>query len=195
MSNHEQSAPSQPTSAVRNTVGRGKEPVPQDRGGPASDAALREYCDKNYNKLLPIIAEKFNKEKEKNKKLKEVKARLNFNGSIGTSRYSESRTISTKGYERKYRSRRSRNPRPSPSVFSRLRRDRSRSPKLEEKGRDVFKRLGNKGRSVSACSNSHNQSSYSKYTDALLESKDSRGGHWKSRSKKKKLSKEEDDLS
>ncbi|GJU71652.1 reverse transcriptase domain-containing protein [Tanacetum coccineum] len=72
MSNHEQSALSQPTSVVRNTIGRGKEPVPQDRGGPASDAALREYCDKNYNQLLPIIAEKFNKEKEKNEKLKEV---------------------------------------------------------------------------------------------------------------------------
>ncbi|GKE21784.1 hypothetical protein Tco_1433296, partial [Tanacetum coccineum] len=132
MSNHEQSAPSQPTSAVRNTVGREKEPVPQDRGGPASDAALREYCDKNYNQLLPIIDEKFNKEKEKNEKLKEVKARLNFNGSTGTSWYSESRTMSTKGYERKYRSWRSRSPRPSPSVFSRLRRDRSRSPKPEE---------------------------------------------------------------
>ncbi|GJV05048.1 hypothetical protein Tco_1338617 [Tanacetum coccineum] len=78
MSNHEQSAPSQPTSAVQNTVGRGKEPTPQDRGGPASDAALREYCDKNYNQLLPIIEKKFNKEKEKNEKLKEVKTRLNF---------------------------------------------------------------------------------------------------------------------
>nr|GEW47830.1 reverse transcriptase domain-containing protein [Tanacetum cinerariifolium] len=76
MSNHEQTAPSQPTSAVRNTVGRGKEPTLQDRGGPASDAALREYCDKNYNQLLPIIAEKFNKEKERNEKLKEVKARI-----------------------------------------------------------------------------------------------------------------------
>nr|GEV56805.1 retrotransposon protein, putative, Ty3-gypsy subclass [Tanacetum cinerariifolium] len=32
MSNHEQPAPSQPTSAVRNTVGRGKEPTSQDRG-------------------------------------------------------------------------------------------------------------------------------------------------------------------
>ncbi|GKF93519.1 hypothetical protein Tco_0280238, partial [Tanacetum coccineum] len=49
-------------SVVRNTVRRGKEPILQDRGGPVSDAALREYCDKNYNQLLPIIAEKFNKE-------------------------------------------------------------------------------------------------------------------------------------
>nr|GEW91461.1 RNA-directed DNA polymerase, eukaryota [Tanacetum cinerariifolium] len=80
ISNHEQTAPSQPTFAARNTVRRGKEPTPQDRGGPASDATLREYCDKNYNELLPIIAEKFNKEKERNEKPKEVKARLNFEG-------------------------------------------------------------------------------------------------------------------
>nr|GEY75918.1 reverse transcriptase domain-containing protein [Tanacetum cinerariifolium] len=39
---------------------------------------LREYCDKNYNQLLPIIAEKFNQKKERNEKLKEVKAGLNF---------------------------------------------------------------------------------------------------------------------
>ncbi|GKE27519.1 hypothetical protein Tco_1442903 [Tanacetum coccineum] len=86
MSNPEQTAPSQPTSAVRNTVGRGKGPTLQGRDGPASDTALREYCDKNYNQLLPIIAEKFNKEKERNKKLKEVKARLNFTERSGTSR-------------------------------------------------------------------------------------------------------------
>ncbi|GJW44092.1 hypothetical protein Tco_0072891 [Tanacetum coccineum] len=42
MSNHEQTAPSQPTSAVRNTVGRGKEPTPQDRGGPAQDDEYQE---------------------------------------------------------------------------------------------------------------------------------------------------------
>nr|GEU47747.1 reverse transcriptase domain-containing protein [Tanacetum cinerariifolium] len=62
MSNHEQTAHSQPTSVVRNTVGKEKVQTPQDRGGPTSDAALREYCDKNYNQLLPIIAEKFNQE-------------------------------------------------------------------------------------------------------------------------------------
>ncbi|GKA86599.1 hypothetical protein Tco_0808310 [Tanacetum coccineum] len=85
MSNPEQSAPSQPTSAMRNMVGKGKAAnFAKDRSGPASDAALREYCDKNYNQLLPIIAEKFNKEKERNKKLTEVKARLNFGGCPGT---------------------------------------------------------------------------------------------------------------
>nr|GEV46396.1 reverse transcriptase domain-containing protein [Tanacetum cinerariifolium] len=60
MSNHEQTAPRQPTSAGRNTIGKGKEPTPQDQGRLASDIALREYCDKNYNQLMPIIVEKFN---------------------------------------------------------------------------------------------------------------------------------------
>ncbi|GJT02905.1 reverse transcriptase domain-containing protein [Tanacetum coccineum] len=196
MSNPEQSAPSQPTSVVWNTVGRGKEPVSQDRGWPASDAALQEYCDKNY-KLLPIIAKKFNREKEKNEKLKGVKARLNFDGSSGTSRYSESRTMSTREHGKRHRSRHSRSPKPSPSVFSRIRRERSRSPrqKLREKEGGVFKRLGNREKSVSARSDSHNQRSYSRYTEAFSESEDSGGGHWKSRSRKKKPSREEDDLS
>ncbi|GKC15339.1 hypothetical protein Tco_1012121, partial [Tanacetum coccineum] len=86
MSNHERTTPSQPTSAVRNTVGRGKEPDTQDRGGPASNTALQEYCDKNYNQLLPIMAEKFDREKEKSKKLKELKSLLNFEGCSETSR-------------------------------------------------------------------------------------------------------------
>ncbi|GJR77792.1 reverse transcriptase domain-containing protein [Tanacetum coccineum] len=197
MSNHEQTAPSQPTSVMWNMVGRGKEPTPQDRGGPASDAALREYCDKNYNRLLPIIAETFNKEKERNEKLKEVKARLNFEGFSETSRYSESRTLNTKEHKKRDRSRRSRNPRPSPSVFLRIRRDRSRSPNQNSREKEgaMFKRLVIRGRSMSARSDSHNQRFYLRYTEALLESEDNRGGHWKSRSKKKKSSKEEDDLS
>nr|GFA29263.1 reverse transcriptase domain-containing protein [Tanacetum cinerariifolium] len=137
-----------------------------------SDAALREYCDKNYNQLLPIIAEKFNQEKARNDKLKEVKARLNFEERSETSRYYESRTMNAREYERRHRSRRSRSPRPR--VFSRIKRDQSRSPRqnLKEKEGGVFKRLGNKGKS-----------------------EDSEDGHWKSRSKKKKSSREEDDLS
>nr|GEV52566.1 hypothetical protein [Tanacetum cinerariifolium] len=187
--------PNQPTSAVRNTVERGKEPAPQDRGGPTSDLALWEYCDKNYNQLLSIIAEKFNQEKERNEKLKKVKARINFEECSETSCYSESRTMCTKEHERRHKFRRSRSPRPN--VFSRIRRDRSRSPRQNsrEKEGGVFKRLGNRGRSVSARSDGHNQRSYSMYTEALSESEDSGGMHWKSRSKKKKSSREEEDLS
>nr|GEV67735.1 reverse transcriptase domain-containing protein [Tanacetum cinerariifolium] len=92
---------------------------------------------------------------------------------------------------------RSRSPRPNPSVFSRIRRERSRLPKqkLKEKEGGVFKRLRDRGNSVSACSYSHNQRSYSRYTKAFLESEDNGGGYWKSKSKKKRLSREEDDLS
>ncbi|GJY43596.1 hypothetical protein Tco_0431809 [Tanacetum coccineum] len=103
--------------------------------------------------------------------------------------------MSTKEYEKRYRSRRSHSPRPSPSVFLRLRRDRSRSPRPKEKEGVMFKRLGSRGRSVSARSNSHNQPSYLRYTNVLSESEDSIGGHWKSRSRKKKSSEEEYDLS
>ncbi|GJW90003.1 reverse transcriptase domain-containing protein [Tanacetum coccineum] len=56
MSINEQTPLSQPTSAVRNTLG--KEPVSQDPGMPISDEALREYCERNYHQILPIIAEK-----------------------------------------------------------------------------------------------------------------------------------------
>ncbi|GJS85060.1 hypothetical protein Tco_0751601 [Tanacetum coccineum] len=144
MSNHEQTTPSQPTSAVRNTVGRGKEPATQDRGGPASDATLREYCDKNYNQLLPIMAEKFSREKEKSEKLKELKSRLNFEGCSGTSQYPESKMMDTKEHEKRHRSRRPRSPRTS--VFSRIRRERSRSPRQGSKEGGVFKRIGSRGR-------------------------------------------------
>ncbi|GKE38998.1 reverse transcriptase domain-containing protein [Tanacetum coccineum] len=46
-----------------------------------------------------------------------------------------------------------------------------------------------------AHSDSHNQRSYSRYGEALSESEDNGGGHWKSRSKIKKSNREEDDLS
>ncbi|GKC28663.1 reverse transcriptase domain-containing protein [Tanacetum coccineum] len=192
MSNHQRTTPSQPTSAVQNTVGRGTEPATQDRGGSASDAVLQEYCDKNYNQLLPIMAEKFNREKEKSEKLKELKSRLNFEGCSGTSRYSESKTIDTKEHEKSHRSRRSRSPRTS--VFSRIRRERSRSPRQRSKEGGMFKRLGSRVKIVSARSDIYSRNSHSKYTEALSESEDSEGGHWKSRSKKKKSHREEDDL-
>nr|GEW83758.1 reverse transcriptase domain-containing protein [Tanacetum cinerariifolium] len=105
MGNPEQTAPCQPTSFVQNTAGRGKEPVTQDQ-------------------------EKFNHEKEKNEKLKLLKARFNFEGCSGTSRYSKSKTMSAKEHEKRHRSRRSHSPRTS--VFSRIRCEGSR----EDEGRE-----------------------------------------------------------
>ncbi|GKB28568.1 hypothetical protein Tco_0867969, partial [Tanacetum coccineum] len=131
--------------------------------------------------------------KKKSEKLKELKSRLNFEGCSGTSRYSESKTMDTKEHEERHRSRRSRSTRHS--VFSRIRRERSRSPRQKSKEKGVIKRLGSGGKSVSARSDSYSQHSHSRYTEALSECEDSEGGHWKSRSKKKKSCREEDDLS
>ncbi|GKD73206.1 hypothetical protein Tco_1331488 [Tanacetum coccineum] len=93
-----------PTSAVRNTMGREKEQTSKNPDWPASDASMQEYCDKHYHQLLPIIAEKVHNEKVQQEKLKEVKARLNFEGCSGrnlkiqeTSQYSESRTPNKRG--------------------------------------------------------------------------------------------------
>ncbi|GKB92634.1 hypothetical protein Tco_0964906 [Tanacetum coccineum] len=74
MSTNEQTPLSQPTSAVRNTLG--KEQAPQDSVRPVSDEALREYCDKNYHQILPIIAEKVHQEKVQQENSKQLKPAL-----------------------------------------------------------------------------------------------------------------------
>ncbi|GJU39907.1 hypothetical protein Tco_1192864 [Tanacetum coccineum] len=61
---------------------------------------LEEFCEKHYEKLLPIMTDKYEYEKRKKKKLEEVKARLDFGDArkkstrAQESAYSESRTIS-----------------------------------------------------------------------------------------------------
>ncbi|GJR93599.1 reverse transcriptase domain-containing protein [Tanacetum coccineum] len=107
-----------PTPAMRNTVGKGNEQISKNPNGPASDAALREYYDKHYHQLLPIIAEKVHKEK--------------------VSQHSDNRTPNVRREHRRGRRLgRSRSVSGSPErtiVFSRKRRDRSESPKHRPKG-------------------------------------------------------------
>ncbi|GKA29316.1 hypothetical protein Tco_0715561 [Tanacetum coccineum] len=91
MSTHSGPSPTAPTSVVRNTVVREKEISQGNLNGTASDAAPREYCDKHYNQLLPIIAEKMHQKKVQQEKLKVVKAHLNFEE---VSQHSESGTPS-----------------------------------------------------------------------------------------------------
>ncbi|GJV29791.1 hypothetical protein Tco_1386239 [Tanacetum coccineum] len=134
-------------------------------------ASPRLPCGTRWGKEKSQRPEKFNKEKERSEKLKEIKARLNFGTCFGTSRYSESRTINTREHEERHRSRRSRSPRPSPSVFSRIRRERSRSPRQKSKKGGVFQRLGSRWKIVSARSYSYNQRSRPRYTEALSEVK------------------------
>ncbi|GJR51930.1 hypothetical protein Tco_1402451 [Tanacetum coccineum] len=62
MSTNEQTPLSHPTSVMRNTLR--KEQVMHDVGKLTSDEALREYCDKNYHQIIPIIAEKEHRAEE-----------------------------------------------------------------------------------------------------------------------------------
>ncbi|GJZ24366.1 hypothetical protein Tco_0561825 [Tanacetum coccineum] len=209
MGTHSSPSPTILASAVRNTVGREKETSQGNLNGPISDASLREYCDKHYNQLLPILAEKTHQEKVQQEKLKTVKARLNFEEVSQHSdvfespepRCGRSESPRKRGLKRE-------------TVFKRL-----------EKG--VFHMLGDKENSMSAYSNDSRHQSYynshrdtescyqssrskrmeptpkkhhsrrasSRKTEATSESKDSAGGHWKSRSRRQRSNIENEDLS
>nr|GEX75778.1 reverse transcriptase domain-containing protein [Tanacetum cinerariifolium] len=136
MSTHSRPSPTAPTSAVRNTVGKGKEILQENMNGPASDAALREYCDKHCNQLLPILAEKMHQEKVQQEKLKVVKDCFNFEEVL---QHFESGTPSRRrDLRRRLRSKYVRSVSGSPEP----RRGRSESPmKRGPKRKTMFKRL------------------------------------------------------
>ncbi|GJR62909.1 reverse transcriptase domain-containing protein [Tanacetum coccineum] len=177
-------------SVVRNTPG--KEPVVQDPGKLISDEALREYYDRNYHQILPIIAEKSGT-LIKRRGLKERLRPRYVHGISGSPkpRHDHLGSPKKKGPERK-------------AMFKRL-----------EKG--VFHRLGDKGKSVSVHSDDsrrwsrhsshrdtkscyqssrsretksaserrYNKRASSRRTEELSESEGSAGGHWKSKEKGK----------
>ncbi|GJU62416.1 reverse transcriptase domain-containing protein [Tanacetum coccineum] len=165
MNTHEQIT-NNPTSAVRNTGGRNG---PQGLEEPMSDEVLREMCDKNYHQLLPLIAEKMQKEKEQKDKLNVVKARLIYGKESGVkirsheeSHYSESKT---------------------PTAQTEPRRRRGY-------------RLGRREPAASARPDSRQQKGIpSRTTSQYSESEDSEGGHWKSKPRRQKSNTYEDDLS
>ncbi|GKE83346.1 hypothetical protein Tco_1553346, partial [Tanacetum coccineum] len=125
-------------------------------------------CGKNYQQLLPLIAEKMQKEKEQQDKLKAVKARLVYGDESGRnlrnheeSRYSESKMPTARTEPRKRHGRKhSRSPSPVASVFRRLKQNRPLSPRLRPRREGgVFNRLGRKELGAFARSDSHYQSS------------------------------------
>ncbi|GJR50613.1 hypothetical protein Tco_1401134 [Tanacetum coccineum] len=217
MSTHEQIT-NNPTSAVRNTGGRNG---PQGLEEPMSDEILREMCDKNYHQLLPLIAEKMQKEKEQKDKLNAVKARLIYGEESGIkirsreeSHYSESKTPTARTEpRRRHGDRYSRSPSPHASVFKRLKKNRSPSPQPRpRKEGGVFNRLGRKEPATSARSDGRRRSPQAKRTEIetrrrqqkqtpsrtasqYSESEDSEGGHWKSKSRRQRSNTYEDDLS
>ncbi|GKE72304.1 hypothetical protein Tco_1534345, partial [Tanacetum coccineum] len=156
-------SPTTNTSVVRNTMGRGKEKSQENPNEPASDAALSEFCNKNYNQLLPILAEKMHQEKVQQEKLKAVKARLNFKE---TSQCSE---LGAPSRRRDVRKRLGPKETRSMSRSPEPRRDRSRSPRRKYPEREmvfrrlensVFHRLGDKENGMSAYSGSSRRQSH-----------------------------------
>nr|GEY44752.1 reverse transcriptase domain-containing protein [Tanacetum cinerariifolium] len=198
MSTNEQTPLSQPTSAVRNTLG--KEHDPQNLARLISNEDMREYYDKNYHQILPIIAEKLHQEKAQQEKIKAVKARLNFEEA---SRYFESETpIRRRNLKDRL------GHRYSQTRFGSQEPRRGRSKSLEEKDlerRTLFKRLeeGTQKaatkvlalKKIEIASEKHrHKREYSRRTKAVSESEGSAGGHWKSKLKKQNSS-IKDDLS
>ncbi|GJT94752.1 reverse transcriptase domain-containing protein [Tanacetum coccineum] len=180
MSTHEQIT-NNPTSAVRNTGGRNG---PQGLEEPMSDEVLREMCDKNYHQLLPLIAEKMQKEKEQKDKLNAVKARLIYGEESGIkirsreeSHYSESKTPTARTEPRRRRGDRySRSPSPHASVFKRLKKYRSPSPRPRpRKEGGVFNRLGRKEPATSARSDSRQRSPQAKRTEVEARRRQQKG--------------------
>ncbi|GJU37795.1 hypothetical protein Tco_1186149 [Tanacetum coccineum] len=57
---------------------------------------LEEFCEKHYEKLLPIMADKYEYEKRKKENLKEVKARLDFCGRLEESTLHRLRRVKVK---------------------------------------------------------------------------------------------------
>ncbi|GJV64995.1 hypothetical protein Tco_1475823 [Tanacetum coccineum] len=77
MSNHEQPTPNHPKSDVRNTIGKNKQ-TPQGSARTTSAVDLEELCEKHYEKLLPVMADKYGYDQRKKENLEEGKARLDF---------------------------------------------------------------------------------------------------------------------
>nr|GEX15351.1 reverse transcriptase domain-containing protein [Tanacetum cinerariifolium] len=181
---------------MRNMLG--KEQISQDMGRPASDAALREYCDRNYHQLLPIITKKHSKSGTPSRR-RNLRKRL------------RSRRVRNMSESLEPRRGRPESPR---------KKDPERKTMFKRMEKGVFHRLGDKGKSMSAYSNDSRRQSYhssrrdtescyqssrsngiepafekhynkrapSHMTKALSKSEGSAGGHWKSRSKRKRLS-------
>ncbi|GKA97789.1 hypothetical protein Tco_0825683 [Tanacetum coccineum] len=66
-------------SMLEEAVGKDKQ-TPQGSARTTSAVDLEEFCEKHYEKLLPIMADKYEYEQRKKEKLEEVKARLDFVG-------------------------------------------------------------------------------------------------------------------
>ncbi|GKA12765.1 hypothetical protein Tco_0692311 [Tanacetum coccineum] len=149
-----------------------------------SDEVLREMCDKNYHQLLPLIAEKMQKEKEQKDRLNAVKARLIYGEESGVkirnheeSHYSESKTPTARTEPRRRHGGRLGRKEPVTSARSDSHRRNPQAQRIDVETRRRQQRQ-----------------TPSRATSQYSESEDSEGGHWKSKPRRRKSNTYEDDL-
>ncbi|GJR94505.1 hypothetical protein Tco_0266679 [Tanacetum coccineum] len=168
MSNSAERAQTPANSTVRNTACKGIKQTTDGNPEFVPEDQLREICEKHYDQILLIMAEKVHQEK-----LKSVQTRLSYSGSSRQKAQTKEKTQLSKlescDGKRKTKKRRSPSPcnmhrsnRPgrSLSVFSRLGQEkpnpaRQRSPvsttvftRLGARDKNVFTRLGEKRRDI-----------------------------------------------
>ncbi|GJR92812.1 reverse transcriptase domain-containing protein [Tanacetum coccineum] len=156
---------------------------------------LREMCDKNYHQLLPLIAEKMQKEKEQKDKLNAVKARQIYSDESGIkirsreeSHYSESRHQPPEQNQEE-------------GTEIGIPEAHHHMPVLGRKEPTTSARSGSRRRSPQAKRTEvqprrHQQKGTpSRTTSRYSKSEDSEGGHWKSKSRRHRSSTYKDDLS
>ncbi|GKA63625.1 hypothetical protein Tco_0763231 [Tanacetum coccineum] len=154
MSKSAKLAPTPTDSVVRNTAGKGSKQTTDD---PMPDEKLHEFCDKHYNQLLPLMAEKVHQEK-----LQVVQARLTYGESSRRNSQTKEKTrlSESESCDKKMRSKKRRKPSPStmsrgsypsqsPSVFSMLKHGEPDSPRRRSPITTVFTRLGDREKNVS----------------------------------------------
>nr|GEW67530.1 reverse transcriptase domain-containing protein [Tanacetum cinerariifolium] len=174
MSTNEQTPISQPTSAVRNMLG--KEQVPQDLGRPALDAALLEYYDGKYHQLLPIIAESAPREEGGASR---KGSGLDMSAACPKALSQGTTTLSHQGKE-------------GTSVYSSVSKRRSHHSSREDT--ESCYQSSRLRKTEFASEKPHNKRASSRRMKPLSGSEDGARGHWKSKPKRQKSS-IEDDLS
>ncbi|GKC71415.1 hypothetical protein Tco_1117298, partial [Tanacetum coccineum] len=158
-----------------------KEQVMHDVGKLTSDEALREYCDKNYHQIIPIIAEKVHQEKMQQENLKAVKA---FTKEKGFGKKNVFKRLE-KGVFYRIRDK--------GKSLSRHSSDSRRQP-YHSSHRDTESCYqSSRSRAIeSASEKHHNKRASSRRMETLSESEGSARGHWKSKPKRQKSSIEDD---
>ncbi|GJU70305.1 hypothetical protein Tco_1256564 [Tanacetum coccineum] len=166
----------------------------QTTDGPMPDEKLREFCDKHYNQLLPLMAEKVHQEK-----LQAVQTRLTYEESSQRNSQTKEKlnSLSQNRATRKEDPEKGGNLAQPPHGSECL-----RAARRKEKRRTLASGIGKyastqgeiKREWDAADRANRRQPTHTKeFYD--LESGHDRGGHWKSKSKKQKPTTDEEDLS